>query len=104
MRTGLQHPVRIRGLGSEKVTPFKKSGVSEIFESGSAFDISLMIEVIVDGGVDRDEFLRTSYLSKPEHGARSSPKWQVRVFGSVVCPPRSFLTLLVSIHFHRSAI
>ena len=41
----------------------------EIIESGSAFDVSLMIKVVVDGGMDRDEFLQTSHLPEPQHGA-----------------------------------
>lgn len=47
---------RALGLGSEKFTPFEKSDVPEIFESCSAFDVSLMIDVIVDRRMDRSGF------------------------------------------------
>ena len=37
--------------------------MSKILKSGSVFDVSLVIEVIVDGRVDRDDFLQVSTLS-----------------------------------------
>ena len=64
----------IRVLGSEKLTPLNQSGGSKIFESSSAFYVSLRIEVVVDGRVDRDEFLQSSHLPEPEHGAFSPSK------------------------------
>ena len=44
-------------LSSKKSTPFNKSGIAEIFKLGSSFDIALMVEVIVDGCMNRGEFL-----------------------------------------------
>ena len=35
-------------LGSEKPAPFEKGGVSEVLESCSAFDVSLVVEVVMD--------------------------------------------------------
>ena len=35
-------------LGSKKFAPFEKGGIAEFFESDSAFDITLMVEGIVD--------------------------------------------------------
>ncbi len=35
-------------LGREKLAPFQKGGGSEVFESGFALNVSLMIEVIMD--------------------------------------------------------
>lgn len=46
-----------------EVKVFEKSGVPKILESGSVFDVYLVIEVIVDGRVDRDDFLQVSTLS-----------------------------------------
>jgi len=63
-----------------------------------------MVEVVVDGRVDRDEFLQTSHLPEPQHGAFSSPEGEMRVFGPVVCPPRGFLSIFVSNHFHSRAL
>jgi len=37
--------------------PFNKGDIAQIFESGSTFDIALMVEVIVGGSVDRNELL-----------------------------------------------
>ena len=48
--------------------------MSKIVEAGSALDVSLVIEGVVDGGLDRDEFLQGSHLSKSEHGTFSPSK------------------------------
>jgi len=54
--------------------------------------------------MDRDEFLQAPHLPEPEHGSLSPSKWQVRVLYSVVCPPRGFLAILVSNHFHCGSV
>lgn len=48
--------------------PFEVGGGAEVFESCSAFDASLVIEMVVDGGMDEGELLQTLHLPEPEHG------------------------------------
>jgi len=43
--------------GSEKLTPLDKCRVAEVLEPETVFDISLVIEVIVDGCMNRGELL-----------------------------------------------
>jgi len=54
--------------------------------------------------VDRGELLEASHLLEPEHGPLSSPEWLMRVFGTVVCPPRGFLSAFVSNDLHDRSI
>ncbi len=46
-----------------------------------------MIEVVVDGGVDGGELLKTSHEPEPLHGPFSSSKRKMRVLNPVVEPP-----------------
>ena len=57
MRTGLHQQILANSLGGEKPAPLGKGGVSEGLESGAAFDVSLMIEMVMDGSVGCGEFL-----------------------------------------------
>ena len=54
--------------------------------------MAFLIKMVVNGGVDGNEFLQTSHLSEAEHGPLSSSKRKVRVLGSVVQPAAGILT------------
>ncbi len=60
-------------------------------EGVSAGERSLLIKMVVDGGMDGGEFLQTSYASETLHGAFLLSEWQVRVLNPVIEPPTRLL-------------
>jgi len=52
----------------------------------SAFEMSFMVEVIIDLTVITEKFLKCRNRLETLHRSFSSPKWQVRIFASVVGP------------------
>ncbi len=71
-------------LCGKKLPPFSKSDGAVQFEIVAGVDVTFEVEVVVDGGVDGDEFLQTSLPTKSQHRTLSSSKRKVRVFRSVV--------------------
>ena len=67
---------------------------TEAVESGTREEMSLDVEDVVNGGVDRDEALGRASRFEALHLALSSTHWLVRVFRpvigtqSLVVPPR----------------
>lgn len=53
--------------------------------------MALLDEVIVNGGLDGGELLKTSHRPEPHHDFLSPSQWLMRVFGSVIEPPPGFL-------------
>ena len=52
----------------------------------SAFEMSFMVEVIIDLTVITEKFLKCRNRLETLHRSFSSSKWQVRIFASVVGP------------------
>ena len=53
--------------------------------------MSFLVEMVVDRGVDGDEFLQTSRSAEAQRGARSSSKRQVGILGAIVFPATCFM-------------
>jgi len=81
---------RGRSLGGERL-PLGQGGRASGFEVISADEVAILVEVVVEGGVDRIEFLQGLHLAEPLHGPFSSPKRQVGVLDAVVQPAARFL-------------
>jgi len=64
----------------------------------------LVIEMIVDGGMDRGELLKTSHSPEAEHRPLSSSEREVRVFCSVIEMATDLLAVNVSDVFHGCPI
>ena len=64
--------------------PLDKSSTSFSFVSLPSFEMSFVIEVVVDLAVITDKFLERCYRSEALHRALSSSKRQVRILASVV--------------------
>ena len=60
-----------------KFTPLGESGGAVELEIGPAVEMAFLVEVVMDRGVDGDEFLQTSHAPKSMHGPFSSSEWQV---------------------------
>ena len=86
MRTGLRYPSPSFRSGREKATPFSESGGAVQLEILSVVEGALQVEMVVDRGVNRGEFLQRSHAPEPHYGPLSSSERQVRVLGPVVEP------------------
>lgn len=64
-------------------------------KSGAA----VLLEMVMHGGVDGDEFLQTSHAPEVKHGPFSSSKWQVLIFCEVIQPSTGFLALALPVTF-----
>jgi hypothetical protein len=60
------------------------SGSTAVVESGTRKEVSLDVEDVVNGGVDRDEALGRAGRLEALHLALSSSYWLMGVFGPVV--------------------
>jgi hypothetical protein len=58
--------------------------------------VSFLIEMIVDGAVDRGELLECLHPAKPEHRSLSSSERLMRVFGSVVDSASNLLSISIT--------
>lgn len=57
-----------------------------MLEIGPAVEMAFLVEVVMDGGVDGDEFLQTSHTTEAEHCPFSSSKRKVRILSAVIQP------------------
>ena len=64
---------RLRSGG--KLPPFGQRGLPVLLEPVAGIEVSVEIEVVVDGRVDGGEFLKTSHLPEAEHRPLSSSQW-----------------------------
>ena len=64
--------------------------------------MTFLVEVVVDGRMNRGKFLQTLHLSEAEHGAFSSSKRQMGILGAIFQPAAGCLFLCVAESFHRS--
>lgn len=62
--------------GGERV-PFGKGGRASGFEIVSADEVAVLVEVVVEGGMDGAELLQRLHLPEAEHGPFSSSKRQM---------------------------
>ena len=61
-----------------------------------------MIEMVMDRGVGRGDFLQSLYIPEPSHRSLSSSEGMVRVLGSVVEPATADLASLSTDLFHSA--
>ena len=83
--------------GGAKLTPLGKSGGTVGLEVLSTVEAELLVEVVMDRGVDGYEFLQTSHPPEPQHRPLSSSKRQMRIVSAVVGPTRH-LAVIASAH------
>lgn len=65
MRTSLQQLKPSPILSGQKLMPFEESGIAFCFESLSAVDVAVEIEVIMERGLGRGEFLQVRHSTEP---------------------------------------
>ena len=73
--------------------PFGKRTSTVVFEGIAAIEVTVEVEMVVDGGLDRGELLQGLDVSKPRHRPFPSSKRLVGSFRPVVKPLATFLTV-----------
>jgi hypothetical protein len=64
-------------LSGGKRLPLGQGSRSSGVEIVSAGEVTALVEVIVEGGVDGAELLQRPHLPEPQHGPFPSSKWQM---------------------------
>ncbi len=72
-----------------------------MLEDIAAIEVTVVVEMVVDRGVDRGEFLQGLDIPKPCHRTLSSSERLVRVLGSIVEPPAALLIGSIADDLHR---
>ena len=63
-----------------------------------------MVEVVVDGGVGGDEFVRATHMPKAGRCALPSSQWQVAVFGSIIEMAAGLLPVVIADFTHGGGV
>jgi hypothetical protein len=71
--------------------PLRQCGGASLAVEVSADEVALLTEMVVDGPVDRGEFLQCLHPAKALHDPFSASKRQVRVLDSIVQPAAGLL-------------
>ncbi len=101
MRTSLCLPYPRPPSGSKEAAPLGESGSAAGLEFLSIVEGAFLIEMVVNGGMNGDEFLQRSHPSETKHRALAPSKWLMIVFGAIVRPAAGFLALSVANFLHR---
>jgi len=73
------------------LTPLCQSSRAVLFENVTAVEVAVLVEVVVDRGMNGGEFLQGLYVLEPRHRSFSSSERLVRILGSIVEPPTALL-------------
>jgi hypothetical protein len=92
------------GPSSREVSPFGQSGGAVLFESLAAVQVALVIEIVVERGMDGDKFLEGAGVPELSHRFLPSSRWLVIVFSAIVKPPAAFLADSVANTPHRCTV
>jgi len=65
---------------------------------------SVLIEMVVNGSVDSNEFLQGSHAPEANHCTFSSSEWLIRILGLIVTPAARFLPIRVANNFYCNAV
>jgi hypothetical protein len=83
------------------LAPLSESGSTVKLEIVPAVERALLIEMVVDGGMNGDEFLQTSHAAEPLHGSLRSSKRKVGILSPIVQPAASFPLVGIADFLHR---
>jgi hypothetical protein len=92
---------KCQNLFRTKLAPLSESGGAVKLEIVSAVERAFLIEMVVDGGMNSDEFLQTSDAAEPLHGSLPSSKRKVGILSPIVQPAASFLLVGIASFLHR---
>jgi len=66
--------------------------------------VAVLVEMVVDRGVNGGEFLQGLYVPEPRHRSFSSSEGLVRILGSIVEPPTALLIGSIADYLHRRSV
>lgn len=84
--------------------PLDQGGRTSLLVGLPVDEMAFLVEVIVEGRMDRGELLQSLHPSEPEHGALSPSDRQVTAFSAIVRPPPHFLLVRVPKQLHRRLV
>ncbi len=84
-----------------ELTPFGERRSTVLFKYVAAVEVAVLVEMVVDRGMSRSEFLEGLYIPEPGHRSFPSPERLVGIFGPIVKPPAAFLICSVADDLHR---
>jgi hypothetical protein len=67
-------------------------------------EASVLIEVVVNGSVDSNEFLQGLHAPEADHCPLSSSEWLMRILGPIVEPEASFLFVGAANDLHSRTV
>ncbi|GJL89843.1 MAG: hypothetical protein DHS20C03_35520 [Minwuia thermotolerans] len=73
------------------LSPFSKRRIAALPEVGPIGEMAIEVELVVNGGVNGDEFLKRSVASEPLHGSFPLSERLMGIFRPVVQPPGGVL-------------
>ena len=75
-QTNLSRPAKVAGLrrSGRQLTPLGQDGGAVLLEDVAAVEVAVLIEMIMDRGVDRGEFLKRLCTPEFRHRSLSSPE------------------------------
>ena len=106
-QTNVNRPSRLgiaRRSSCRELPPFGQSGAAVVLEDGAAAEMALVIEEIVELGVDGGELLKGPQVPELRHRSLSSSEWLMRVFGPIVEPAAARLSGCVTDYLHRRSV
>ena len=75
-----------------------------MFENISSVEVAVVVEMIVDRGMDGGELLQGLYVSELRHRSFSSPERLVGILGSIVEPPTALLIGRITDYLHCRSV
>jgi hypothetical protein len=87
-----------------KSAPLSESGGTVKLEIVTAVERAFLIEMVVDGGMNGDDFLQTSHAAEPFHGSLRSSKRKVGLLSPIVQPASSFPHAGIADLLHRRTV
>ena len=100
--TGLEPADQKRSRPSRgELTPFSDRGSTALLEDAAAVEVSVLVEVVVERGMDGGKLLEDLRVLERRHRPLSSSERLMRVFGPVVEPATADLSGSVTDRRHR---
>ena len=89
---------------AQKAGPLIQCGGAVGLEVIALGEASVLIEMVMNGSVDSDEFLQGSHAPEADHCPFSSSRWLMCILGPIVEPAASFLFVSAADDLHRRTV
>jgi hypothetical protein len=105
-QTKLNRPAKGAGLrrSGRELTPLGQGGGPVLSEYVAAIEVTVLIEMIMDRGVNGGKLLQGVEIPEPSHRSFSSSERLVGILGSIVEPPTALLIGSIADYLHRRSV